>query len=169
MITLTKFLYGLVLAACLPALYVVVFIPDEPFLPTALTLGEGGYESRLLSAPVATGPLLEAITYALTATRAGPFLRRALLKANGFEAMRTLAEQVSAPPLYFPMRRLPADQFAAISQAAEQGTLLLNMSLGDLPHLDVGFRTVTDYAKQYAGGFQVREVSLAPLSSCSLS
>lgn len=151
----TKFLYGLVLAACLPALYVLVFLPDEPFSPSSLTLGEGGYEPRLLTAPVATGPLLEAITYALTATRAGPFFRRALLNANGFETMRTLAEQVAAPPLYFPMRRLSAAQLAAVNEEAEQATPLLETALADLPHLDVGFRTVTDYAKQYTGGFQV--------------
>ena len=97
---LTKFYWGILFAVALPTLYLLVFLPDTPFAPTAATLGQGGYEPRLLTAPIATGPLLEIITFALTATRIGPFLRRTMLNANGFETMRTLAEQVGATALH---------------------------------------------------------------------
>jgi hypothetical protein len=160
---LSKFLGGLVLAL-VAALCLLVLQSDQPFLapdslPHSLTLGEGGYNTRELTAPVATGPLLEAIAYALTATRAGPLLRRSLLAANGFEAMRTLAEQVSAPPLYFPMRRLSRSEEEKASEAVGESVSLLETPLQELEQgvkVDVGFRTVTDYAKQYSLGLQVR-------------
>ena len=150
--------------ALVAALCLLLLQSDQPFLapdslPHSLTLGEGGYNTRELTAPVATGPLLEAIAYALTATRAGPLLRRSLLAANGFEAMRTLAEQVSAPPLYFPMRRLSRSEEEKASEAVGESVSLLETPLQELEQgvkVDVGFRTVTDYAKQYSLGLQVR-------------
>lgn len=152
--------WGLALALALPALYFLVFIPDEPFHPTAIVLGEEGYDPRQLTAPVATGPVLEVIAYLLTATRAGPFLRRSVLNANGFDSLRTLAQQVTGPPLYFPMRRLSTAQFTSISEEAEESTPLLETALKDETlQLEVGFRTVTDFAKQYAAGLQVNEIT----------
>jgi hypothetical protein len=82
-----------------------------------------------------------------------------LLYANGFDNMRTLAVQVHDPPLYFPMRRLPAEQFAATQEAAQESTPLLDTPLTRLPRLDVGFRGVSDYAQQYAGGLQVKDTT----------
>lgn len=118
--------------------YLVVFLPDTPFHPPAtLKLGSGGYDTRPITAPVATGPLLELIAYALTGTRIGPFLRRSLLNANGFEEMRTLAEQVSEAPLYFPLHRLTAEEFNTAEEAALAATPLLTTPLDQLPRLEV--------------------------------
>ena len=128
------------MCALVSFLCVVVFTPDPSFSPTSLTLGEGGYETRQLTAPAATGPLLEAFAYALTGTRVGPVLRRVLLAANGFEGMRTLAEQVHDPPLYFPMRRLSAEDFAENERLAAESESLLNKPLQDLPSVEVSCR-----------------------------
>jgi hypothetical protein len=41
------------------------------------------------------------------------------------------------PPLYFPMRRLSASQFSAITQLAEESTPLLTTPLDQLPRVEV--------------------------------
>ena len=76
---------------------------------SSAVLGSLAYDMQSVVAPAASGPLLTALTYLLTATPLGPPIRRFLLNDNKVEILRELAAQSNnTPPLYYPMRRVDA-------------------------------------------------------------
>ena len=61
-------------------------------------LGSPAYDMQSVVAPAASGPLLTALTYLLTATPLGPPIRRFLLNDNKVEILRELAAQSNNTP-----------------------------------------------------------------------
>jgi len=95
-------------------------------------LGSPAYDMQSIVAPDASGPLLTALTYLLTATPLGPPIRRFLLNDNKVEILRELAAQaIDTPPLYYPMRRVGAAVHEAHTAAASSPDGSLSAALRD--------------------------------------
>ena len=104
---------------------------------SSAVLGSPAYDMQSVVAPAASGPLLTALTYLLTATPLGPPIRRFLLNDNKVEILRELAAQSNnTPPLYYPMRRVGAAVHEAHAAAASSpdGSLSVALRDGFAPH-----------------------------------
>ena len=99
---------------------------------SSAVLGSPAYDMQSVVAPAASGPLLTALTYLLTATPLGPPIRRFLLNDNKVEILRELAAQSNnTPPLYYPMRRVDAAVYEAHAAAASSPDGSLSVALRD--------------------------------------
>ena len=99
---------------------------------SSAVLGSLAYDMQSVVAPAASGPLLTALTYLLTATPLGPPIRRFLLNDNKVEILRELAAQSNnTPPLYYPMRRVDAAVHEAHAAAASSPDGSLSVALRD--------------------------------------
>ena len=99
---------------------------------SSTVLGSPAYDMQSIVAPDASGPLLTALTYLLTATPLGPPVRRFLLNDNKVEILRELAAQaIDTPPLYYPMRRVGAAVHEAHTAAASSPDGSLSAALRD--------------------------------------
>ena len=99
---------------------------------SSAVLGSPAYDMQSVVAPAASGPLLTALTYLLTATPLGPPIRRFLLNDNKVEILRELAAQSNnTPPLYYPMRRVGAAVHEAHAAAASSPDGSLSVALRD--------------------------------------
>ena len=99
---------------------------------SSAVLGSPAYDMQSVVAPAASGPLLTALTYILTATPLGPPIRRFLLNDNKVEILRELAAQSNnTPPLYYPMRRVDAAVHEAHAAAASSPDGSLSVALRD--------------------------------------
>ena len=99
---------------------------------SSAVLGSLAYDMQSVVAPAASGPLLTALTYLLTATPLGPPIRRFLLNDNKVEILRELAAQSNnTPPLYYPMRRVGAAVHEAHAAAASSPDGSLSVALRD--------------------------------------
>ena len=99
---------------------------------SSAVLGSPAYDMQSVVAPAASGPLLTALTYLLTATPLGPPIRRFLLNDNKVEILRELAAQSNnTPPLYYPMRRVDAAVHEAHAAAASSPDGSLSVALRD--------------------------------------
>ena len=99
---------------------------------SSAVLGSPAYDMQSVVTPAASGPLLTALTYLLTATPLGPPIRRFLLNDNKVEILRELAAQSNnTPPLYYPMRRVGAAVHEAHAAAASSPDGSLSVALRD--------------------------------------
>ena len=99
---------------------------------SSTVLGSPVYDMQSVVAPDASGLLLTALTYLLTATPLGPPTRRFLLNDNKVEILRELAAQaIDTPPLYYPMRRVGAAVHEAHAAAASSPDGSLSVALRD--------------------------------------
>ena len=108
---------------------------------SSTVLGSPAYDMQSIVAPDASGPLLTALTYLLTATPLGPPVRRFLLNDNKVEILRELAAQaIDTPPLYYPMRRVGAAVHEAHTAAASSpdGSLSAALREGFAPPSTAG-------------------------------
>lgn len=122
-----------------------------------IVLGDPTYDIEPISAPVASSVLLEILAYLFTRTFIRPVIFRKLLNDNHIIRVRELASQIHLPPLYFPMRRVPAEKLNSISKEESDNQLnsfLINGPTFDsLPSQDhIHTRTIEEYAAYYRQG-----------------
>ena len=129
--------------------------PGDPNTPK---LGEGGYDLRVLDAPVAGGRLLQVVSWVLSRSPLGPLILRALLNSNKIRMLRELghqAEDLGHPLVFHPIRRLSASEHLRHAQHARERPLedVLRKGLGP-PFRGHGqpYWSVDDFAAAYRSG-----------------
>ena len=138
------------------AVLLLGFIPDTPITGDTVILGRGGYNIKMLQAPVVKGVLLQFFSALLTKTRFGPVLRRVLLNGNGIVFIRELASQITLPPLHFPIRRVGREELFAVSPEESTSQLKAALQGGFGVELDNSngqlLRSIPEYAEHYKAG-----------------
>ena len=129
-----------VAVAVVGVLISLCFQPDSPITGNKIKLGQQGYTVEILDAPTATSTLLDVLSYVLTKSRFGPALRRHLLNTNNIALLRDMASQIDHPPMSFPMRRVNAAQYEALSSpealVEAEGAFLNGFATNFLPAHD---------------------------------
>lgn len=155
----------IIFIAVVGAVISLFLIPNTPISGTRIVLGTLGYDIEVLDAPVADSVMLDALSYVLTRTRFGPFIRRFLLDNNKISDLRELASQMDIPPMYFPMRRLSADKYNQLTSpeaVSETQQILINGFLPEFTEETTTAqnipRTIAEYAAYYKQGHLPSEV-----------
>jgi hypothetical protein len=157
--------YALIISGVVTSVLLSFFLSSyEPITNgKAFSLTQNRYDIELTKAPIATGFLLEIISYIFTKSKLGPTVVRSLLKDNKVVNIRELAAQIELPPMYFPMRRLTREEHSAyykeaVSPSSLQAAVTAGLTL-DAPASSDGLvqesqplRTIEDYARYYKAG-----------------
>jgi len=143
------------------ALAIVITVIFKPFTPITAgetyPIGNVKYDITPLTAPAASGFLLEILSYIISRSRFGPSISRKLLNDNRIEEIRELAAQIDLPPMYFPMRRYNAEEWKEYVNAIEPNTIEKAIEEGVSPkplilHSEHTLKTIEDYSVYYSEG-----------------
>ena len=144
------------LVAVIAVLLAFILKANVPAVTGTATPGVGSYNINILTAPVATGGLLQFLGNVLGRSFIGASLRRILLNDNGVVNLRELATKLRMEPLHFPMRVVSKEAWdASDALAKNDGTSfdnLVHTGLKNHPNHDVRWRSVMDYHEAFKSG-----------------
>lgn len=147
-----------VLVLIVAALFTVLLPNDQLInLKTAVKLGDPTYDIKSLQSPSTNSLILQVVEYVLTQTRLGPFIRLTLLRENNVRQLRELSAQIKIPPIYYPMRRLNAEDRAAVEAhncQSDQGILCSELvtASSEQDQAHPFLRSSLDYHNAYRSG-----------------
>eukprot|EP01031_Cornospumella_fuschlensis_P026903 gene26903-32510_t len=127
--------------------------PEIPITGRTLMLGTKGYDIKPVNAPAADGYLLKVLSFIVTRTPFGPAIRRKLLNDNDVWLVREVGSQVTIPPVYYPMKRLAAEE-----KVGQEPVDALKVLSEDVEFLNVFYGNQVRDAYRAAGGFMPRSI-----------
>jgi hypothetical protein len=127
----------------------LIFLPDIPIEEKPrVQLNDKSYDVTLIQSPIATGTFLEYLSWLISQSRFGPFLRRVLLNKNHLFMLRELAHQIEEPPLFQPIKRNSLSEPVADDDAINS-VLHYSAPTESNSQLNKRRRFIHDYVAQY--------------------
>jgi Asp-tRNA(Asn)/Glu-tRNA(Gln) amidotransferase A subunit family amidase len=138
-----------------------LFVKRDSTFSGKLNLGIGEYDIVAIEAPIASGFLLDAMSFLFSKSLVGPSIRRTILNTNGALYLRELASQIKLPGMTYPFQRptkiqqFDSDSLSRLVDPFHNISSIIEDNFEEKYFIP---RSVLDYASNYKKGVLPSEI-----------